>query len=261
MDNIINDYVKVEVPLNDEWHKKTGIEHQYYYINFVTGEQYCYLTDGSYADMYTFDKSIPLDEDTRKEQRIEFASFGGIVNIEYNNERIRGLEYAEKHGIPQAKWYQNVMLESQEMIEKNKKKASMKTKNNKQTTYYIIQPTVSDKRANECEHVFNALINKHENWQRFDAGWTHEHMMTIHKFTALYGSPDEPHAMLTIGCMNDKLMLKIRFMQYDGEQLDSPDDMDMFMPFEFTNPDDYTGFIEHKLDSFMILIERTADGE
>lgn len=128
MDNIINDYVKVEVPLNDEWHKKTGIEHQYYYINFVTGEQYCYLTDGSYADMYTFDKSIPLDEDTRKEQRIEFASFGGIVNIEYNNERIRGLEYAEKHGIPQAKWYQNVMLESQEMIEKNKKKASMKTK-------------------------------------------------------------------------------------------------------------------------------------
>lgn len=22
MDNIINDYVKVEVPLNDEWHKK-----------------------------------------------------------------------------------------------------------------------------------------------------------------------------------------------------------------------------------------------
>lgn len=78
--------------------------------------------------MYTFDKSIPLDEDTRKEQRIEFASFGGIVNIEYNNERIRGLEYAEKHGIPQAKWYQNVMLESQEMIEKNKKKASMKTK-------------------------------------------------------------------------------------------------------------------------------------
>lgn len=46
-----------------------------------------------------------------------------------------------------------------------------------------------------------------------------------------------------------------------GEQLDSPDDMDMLMPFEFTNPDDYTGFIEHKLDSFMTLIERTADGE
>ena len=102
---------------------------------------------------------------------------------------------------------------------------------------------------------------KHDNWQRFDAGWTHEHMMATHRFTALYGSPDEPHAMLTIGCMNDKLMLKIRFMQYDGEQLDSPDDMDMLMPFEFTNPDDYTGFIEHKLDSFMTLIERTADGE
>ena len=118
------------------------------------------MTDGSYADMYTFDKSIPLDEDARKEQRIEFASFGGIVSIEYNNERIRGLEYAEKHGIPQAKWYQNVMLESQEMLEKNKKKASMKTKNNKQTTYYIIQPTASDERANECEHVFNALIDR-----------------------------------------------------------------------------------------------------
>lgn len=97
--------------------------------------------------------------------------------------------------------------------------------------------------------------------QRFDAGWIHEHMMTTHRFTALYGSPYEPHAMLTIGCMNDKLILKIWFMQYDCEQLDSPDDMDMFMPFEFTNPDDYTGFIEHKLDSFMTLIERTADGE
>lgn len=117
----------------------------------------------------------------------------------------------------------------------------MKTKNNKQTTYYIIPPTASDERANECEHVFNALIDKHENWQRFDAGWTHEHMMASYRFTALYGSPDEPHAMLTIGCMNDKLMLKARFMQYDSEKLDSPDDMDMFMPFEFTNPDDKTG--------------------
>lgn len=84
--------------------------------------------------------------------------------------------------------------------------------------------------------------------------------MATHRFTALYGSPDEPHTMLTIGCMNDKLMLKIRFMRYDGEQLDSPDDMDMLMPFEFTNLDDYTGFIEHKLDSFMTLIKRTADG-
>lgn len=131
------------------------------------------------------------------------------------------------------------------------------SKNNKKNNNSDLTTTDYMRLLTSCDDI----ITGHSDWSRIDKGYTHDNMKVNHKNTWLYGSMNEPKAMLTIGFMKNQLLLTVRFIMVDG-RIGMPNDTDMMLPFnmEYNNANSNViiSQIRNQLNGFIQLIEKTC---
>lgn len=251
MIQIENKIYEIKVKLDENFKKDFHVDSDYmtYYINFVTSEQYCYLHDGTYADPYHFNRKEYDEGNVSKEHFMEFAALMLLVVSQYSNMGMAGDRYARKHNILRADWCRRSeeeenMRQEKLRLEWEKKQAakiddtdneSMSTDvdnaNNETGTYFII-PSASDRETDVMTNAsINTSFNRRDGWTRIDKGYTHDSMMTEKRYTWLYGTEENPKAIITFGVMKEKILIKVRFIVIDGEII-NPYDLDFEMPYE-----------------------------
>lgn len=120
-----NKFYKVEINIINHEHfaEKYNVPidyKQYFYINYVTQEEYMILPDGSRADNYIYDYHHTGDKHF-EENRALFTACSLHVLKYHRKEYEEGKKYAKEHNIPPAKWLQDLHKEEQEQKEKEYK--------------------------------------------------------------------------------------------------------------------------------------------
>lgn len=293
-----NRFYKVKIDLTDEYRKRFNIPddyEQYYFINFVTQEGYCYLPDGVKATHYNYNKYTDITDPVENKRKTQFAILSIAVTSKYEKYFKAGHKYADKHNIQPAQWVQRVNKETEENIRQHE--LEDEEKQNANTNDYIILPTPVDSTFAKilqmiCKHSFTFDENKIENrehkmrWLMIDEGYTHDNMFTEHKNTWVYyhdenysddyDEEDEknykplkladitPLAMVTIGYLNEKLLITVRFIMVDNE-MSEPNDVHMELPFKEPfnennlNIHEIITVVKEKLPNFITLIDKTVN--
>lgn len=240
---------KIEIPITDEWREMLNLPDdykQYYYTDFITGKEYCYLHDGTYADIYKYsysnDKTKEDDPDFEQHQ-MEFLVLT-LKMRECNRDKIEeGEKYAKEHGVKREKWIEEAEEQWNELINSDDDSNDEPTDSNSSNQYPMKITTIipleqpNEKIVNiiydcieKAVSIDNDLNQDNVNkWHVYNDGWTHEHVIATERRTWLLGDEESnPEVMFTAGVYNDKIVLKIRFITADGEIVDdSYPDVDM----------------------------------
>lgn len=291
---IKNKTYKVKIDLTDEYRRKFDIPNdyvQYYFINFVTQEGYCYLYDGTMANYYKYNRNTDIANPIEHNRKMQFGILSIAVLSKYEQYFKEGREYAEKYNIPPAKWVQEIQKETEEHIQNAESESQSENDNNDD---YIIMPTMSNYviasyERTACNIAFrthNRALYKNDvkrAWMQKDEGYTHDNMLTEYKNTWIYyqwtkdddemaedeqngitdDNDDTPIAVLTAGYMNSEIRLTIRFIMIGGE-IGEPSDVSLMLPFDknYTENDDLSelnSIITPKLTQLLDYIDDTIN--
>lgn len=289
-----NKFYKVKIDLTDEYRKRFNIPNdyeQYYFINFITQEGYCYLPDGTKATYYKYNRDTDITDESERHRKEQFTILSIAVISKYEKYFKAGQKYADKHNIPPAKWVQEINAETEEHIRQHELEDE-ENENNTDDEHndYIILPTHVDNNLasvlkNTCDMAFmkysmeSMKKGQYMRWLMIDEGYIHDNIMTEYKNTWVYYYDEHydsktndtikladitPLAMVAIGYLNDRLLITLRFIMIDNE-MNTPNDVSMELPFNKPfnayNPNfiDIIPIIQNKLPDLISLIDNTVN--
>lgn len=264
---------KIEIPLSKSWREYLSIPDdykQYYYCDFITGKEYCYLHDGTYADHYIFNKDEAEKHKNDEDYKIHDAEFLALsvkFNYLHADRLAEGRTYAEENQIERDKWVSELDKEQKDLWSPINNR---KYKNEDEHTLYVILPQPDERIVDVVYKCIQQALDSEQDgenlkWKIFNKGYIHNHSADAVRRTWLLGDENyDADVSMTVGVRDNDMSVIVRRLKMHGEYVDKPIDLPMTYAYKFnplTEPEKFEEQTTKDMHDFAALCRRMSENK